>query len=131
MLINFIGRIIFLSLTYEGKTHDKTICDEQPIAFPEETILLQDLGFQGHYPKNVTVLMPCKASKLHPLNETQKQSNRSFSSQRVKVEHAISGVKRSRIVKDVFRNWRNGFEDEAMEIACGLHNLRILFRKFP
>lgn len=117
-------------MTYEGKIHDKKICDEEPIEFPEETILLQDLGFQGYYPKNVTVLMPQKASKYHPLTEDQKQNNRSISSKRVKVEHAISGVKRSRIVKDIFRNWRYGFEDEVMEIACALHNLRISFRKF-
>jgi hypothetical protein len=41
------------------------------------------------------------------------------------VEHAISGVKRSRIVKDVFRNTKIGFSDMVMEVACALHNLRV------
>jgi hypothetical protein len=40
------------------------------------------------------------------------------------VEHAISGIKRCHIVKDIFRNTRTGFEDMVMEIACALHNFR-------
>jgi len=48
---------------------------------------------------------------------------------RVKVEHALAGVKRCRIVKDVFRNTKEGDSDAAMEAACGLHNLRVQNRK--
>jgi hypothetical protein len=44
------------------------------------------------------------------------------------VEHVISGIKRCRIVKDIFRNTRAGFEDMVMEIACGLHNFRQKYR---
>jgi hypothetical protein len=50
---------------------------------------------------------------------------------RVRVEHAISGVKRSRIVKDVFRNTKDDFSDLVMVIACGLHNLRVQQRIEP
>jgi hypothetical protein len=45
------------------------------------------------------------------------------------VEHGIAGVKRSRIVKDVFRNKKPGLSDTSMELACGLHNLRVNHRK--
>ena len=124
-----IGKVVYLSMTYEGRIHDKKICDEEGFEFSEGTTLYQDLGFQGYMPENVTVLMPVKSSKKHPLTKEQKESNRIFSGIRVRVEHAISGIKRSRIVKDVFRNWRYSLEDDAMEIACGLHNLRIGFRK--
>lgn len=124
-----MGKIIYLSMTYEGKIHDKTICDEEKYEFPDEIHLFQDSGFQGYKPGNVIVLMPQKKTKHHPLTEEQKQNNRSLSRIRIKVEHAIGGVKRSRIVKDVFRNRRYGFEDEVMEIACGLHNLRVHLRK--
>ena len=41
---------------------------------------------------------------------------------RIVVEHVICGVKRCRIVKDVFRNTKDKFDDLVMEIACGLHN---------
>jgi hypothetical protein len=46
----------------------------------------------------------------------------------VRVEHSIAGVKRSRIAKDVFRNRKPGLSDEAMEVATGLHNLRVNHR---
>jgi hypothetical protein len=44
------------------------------------------------------------------------------------VEHAIAGVKRCRIVKDVLRLTKEGVSDLVMEIACGLHNLRVSCR---
>jgi hypothetical protein len=47
----------------------------------------------------------------------------------VRVEHAIGGAKRSRIVKDVLRNTKERFSDTVMVIACGLHNLRVRRRK--
>lgn len=59
----------------------------------------------------------------------EKMLNRIFSSARVVVEHIISGVKRCRIVKDVLRLTREGISDCVMEIACGLHNLRVSFRR--
>jgi hypothetical protein len=54
--------------------------------------------------------------------------NRIFSAARVVAEHVIGGVKRCRIVKDVLRLTTEGISDQVMEIACGLHNLRVSFR---
>jgi len=51
-----------------------------------------------------------------------------FSSARVVVENVIAGIKRCRIVKDVFRLTKAGMADVVMEIACGLHNLRLSCR---
>jgi hypothetical protein len=65
------------------------------------------------------------------LTAKEKERNRKISKIRVKVEHAISGVKRSRIVKDVLRNTKDGFSDLVMVIACCLHNLRVDYRKVP
>jgi hypothetical protein len=48
---------------------------------------------------------------------------------RVKVEHDLAGVKRSRIVKDVLRNTKDGVSDAVMEAACGLHTVRDENRK--
>jgi hypothetical protein len=47
---------------------------------------------------------------------------------RVIAEHVIAGVKRLRIVKDVFRNTKERFGDLVMEIACGLHKFRVTLR---
>ena len=54
--------------------------------------------------------------------------NHLFSSARVVVENVIAGVKRCRIVKDLLRLTKDGMSDLVMEIACGLHNLRVSCR---
>ena len=54
--------------------------------------------------------------------------NHLFSSARVVVENVIAGVKRCRIVKEVLRLTKDGMSDLVMEIACGLHNLRVSCR---
>jgi hypothetical protein len=63
------------------------------------------------------------------LSVADKILNRIFSSARVVVEHVIAGVKRCRIVKDVLRLIKKGISDLVMEIACGLHNLRVSCRR--
>ena len=55
--------------------------------------------------------------------------NRIISGVRIVVEHVIAGVKRCRIVKDVLRLTKAGISDRVMEIACGLHNLRVTCRR--
>jgi hypothetical protein len=47
----------------------------------------------------------------------------------VRVEHALAGVKRCRIVKDVLRSTGDEVSDSAIEAACGLHNIRVQKRK--
>ena len=59
----------------------------------------------------------------------EKRHNRKISRVRVRVEHALSGIKRSRSVKDVLRNTKEGLSDLVMVIACGLHNLRVRVRQ--
>lgn len=53
-------RIEFLSPTYAGKTHDKKTADREPIAYPPETELPKDTGFQGYEP---AVWRTCQAKK--------------------------------------------------------------------
>jgi hypothetical protein len=54
--------------------------------------------------------------------------NHLISSARIIVENVIAGVKRCRIVKDVLRLTTVDISDLVMEIACGLHNLRMSCR---
>lgn len=54
--------------------------------------------------------------------------NHLVSSAGVVVENVIAGVKRCRTVKDVLRLTKAGISDLVMEIACGLHNLRVSCR---
>jgi len=63
-------------------------------------------------------------NNAHP-SEQEKAENKAISSIRVKVEHAIGGIKRYRILTDVFRNKRKNFNDTCMILACGLWNYHL------
>jgi hypothetical protein len=63
------------------------------------------------------------------LTEVDKFLNRLISKVRIVVENVICGIKRCRIVKDTLRLTRENVSDMVMEIACGLHNLRVTFRQ--
>ena len=63
------------------------------------------------------------------LPEIDKFLNRLISRVRIVVENVICGIKRCRIVKDQLRLTKESISDLVMEIACGLHNLRVTFRQ--
>ena len=69
-----------------------------------------------------------KKPKGQELSAADRLLNRLFSRVRVVVEHVSAGVKRCRIVKDVFRLTKADMSDLVMEIACDLHNLRVSCR---
>ena len=113
-----------LSTTCEGKKHDKRLADEQALRFPKGSKLWKDTGFQGYEPAGVTTLQAKKKPKGGKLSPEEKEANRRVSKVRVRVEHSIAGVKVFRSVRDIYRNFKAGFEDTLIETACGLHNLR-------
>lgn len=128
VLSNHNCKVIYLTDTVEGKKHDKKLADESQYQLPEGSVLFQDTGFQGFSLENVLIIQPKKKPKGKELTEEEKEKNRAISSIRIRIEHVISGVKRCRIVKDKFRNYKKGFKDLVMEIACALHNFRLKFR---
>ncbi len=123
------GRVAFLSDTYEGKKHDKAICDEENYLFPPRSKLWKDTGFQGYEPEGVTTFQPKKKPRKQELTEADKQRNREISKQRVEIEHQIGGIKRCNIVVHPLRSRTDHFADDVMETACGLHNFRLSHRK--
>lgn len=128
MLSNQNCKVIYLTETVEGKKHDKKLADESHYQLPAGSLLFQDTGFQGFSLENVLILQPKKKPKGKELTEEEKEKNQRISTVRVRIEHVISGVKRCRIVKDTFRNYKKGFKDLVMEISCALHNFRLKFR---
>ncbi len=72
-----------------------------------------------------------KKPRQSELTDAEKQDNQRIAHVRVRIEHAISGIKRSRAVKAVLRNTQEGFSDLTMVVACGLHNLRVEQRSQP
>lgn len=128
VLIDMQCRLRFLSETVEGKKHDKKLADETAYVLPAASKLSQDTGFQGFTVPEVTILQPIKKPRGAALTAWQKSINQWHASWRVRVEHAIGGVKRYRIVKDKIRNWKADFRDLVLETCCGLHNFRLHFR---
>ena len=128
VLVSQQAKILLLTPTCEGKKHDKKIADETGLVLPRGSSLYQDLGFLGFSVLDVTMIQPIKKPRGKELTPEQKESNRQISSVRVRVEHAIGGVKRFRIVKDQVRARKDNFRDRVMETCCGLHNFRLNFR---
>ena len=118
----------YLSETYPGRIHDKRMCDAEELGFPSDIGLFQDPGFQGYHPADVPMYQPKKKPKGKELTPEDKAEHKIISSIRILMEHIIAGVKRCRIVKDVFRTTKRYFADQVMEIACGLHNFRTTLR---
>jgi hypothetical protein len=128
VLIDETCHIRFVTETVEGKKNDKRLADESGYRVPEGSVLAQDAGFQGFRLEGVAILQPKKKPRGGELSYADKLRNRLISSIRVRIEHAIGGVKRYRIVKDKLRNWKSGFRDVVFETCCGLHNFRLNFR---
>jgi hypothetical protein len=103
------GKVKYLSEPVEGKRHDTKLTDDEQYAFPEGSELWKDTGFQGYEPENVTTFQPKKKPRGKELTPEEKEENQKLSSERMIVEHHIGGVKRSRIVHDIFRNRKDNY----------------------
>jgi DDE superfamily endonuclease len=117
-----------LSATYEGKASDKSLADLEGYRLPPGSVLYQDMGFQGFVLAGVTIIQPKKKPRGGELPPSEKATNRRISSTRIRIEHAIGGVKRYRIVKDKIRLLKDHLRDIVMETCCGLHNFRLQYR---
>jgi hypothetical protein len=122
-------RVLFLGRTTPGSQHDKTLFDQARLRCPTGTKLVSDSGFEGCILPGAEWLRPFKKRRGQKRDPFFRRWNRQLARLRVEVEHVLAGVKRCRIVLDPLRNWRAGFADAVMEIACGLHNLRELYRR--
>lgn len=72
-----------------------------------------------------------KKPRQQELTDKEKENNRKLPKVRAKVAYASSGIKRSRTVKDIFRNTKDGISGLVMVVACGFHNLSVDHRKKP
>lgn len=120
--------IAFLSDTCEGKASDISLAEVAGYTLPPGSCLYQDKGFQGFFLQGIMILQPKKKPRGGELTPPEKATNRRISSIRIRIEHAIGGVKRYRIVKDTIRLLKDGIRDAVMETCCGLHNFRLLYR---
>lgn len=122
-------RVLFLGKTQPGSQHDKTLFDQARLRCPAGTKLVGDSGLAGCTLTGAEWLRPVKKRRGQKRDPFFRRWNRQLARRRVEVEHVLAGVQRCRIVLDPLRNWKSGFADAVMEIACGLHNLRELCRR--
>jgi hypothetical protein len=62
LLINeYTSKVVYLSPTVAGKTHDKKAVDEADLVYPVNSTLDKDTGFQGYEPAGVLPQQPKKS----------------------------------------------------------------------
>lgn len=121
------GYVLYVSDSYQGSTHDKTIWDEIQFDFGELNVLV-DLGFLGAEKDQPNVIIPYKKPRKSEITPLQKKINKAIGSVRVRIEHAFSGVKRLKITRNKIRLKSYNIRDQVFKIAVALHNLRVHFR---
>lgn len=119
---------------YVGSSHDFGMFKEEDLikALPLKTPIYVDTGFQGIKGLNeeLNIKQPKKKPKSRKLNGGEKLGNSFISSERVKVEHAICGLKRFQVVSGVFRGITHSM-NTTMEICAGLWNLHLRHQAKP
>ena len=130
LLISGADRLIrYVGALWNGRAHDKKMFDHELGRFDfSGKISHVDLGFHGIKNREGCglVFMPHKKPKGGELTKEQKEENRFLSSLRVRVEHAIGGVKRYFVLKIQNRFHFNKKTYDAIHICAGLWNLKIL-----
>lgn len=124
VIVTAQGRVRWCSPTVPGRRHDKAVTEKERLRLPKEVTVLADNGFAGLDPGAATLITPWKKPKGRKLHWKRRAFNRLLARERVKVEHTLASVKRLRILRDEFRNRRQGMVDAVMEIGCTLHNYR-------
>ena len=114
-----------VSPVYVGSSHDFSMFKDERLieALPSKIPVYLDTGFEGikALRDDINVRKPKKKRRKRKLNGGERLGNRIISSERVKVEHAIGGLKRMRIVSAIFRRIYRSM-DRTLEVACGIWN---------
>jgi IS5 family transposase len=121
-------RVTIITPVYVGKSHDFAILKEENLAevLPKEKPVYTDTGFEGidKLREDIDLRKPKKKRRNRKLNGGERLGNRIISRERVKVEHSIGGIKRFKIVANIFRGITHSM-DRTFEIASGLWNLHL------
>jgi len=97
---------------------------------PDQLLNFYDLGYlrvEKDFPKQISIL-PYKKKKGKKLTIPQKEWNKAQAKIRIKVEHAISKIKKFRMNCDVCRNRLRRY-DMISDIVCGLVNFKIKWKQ--
>lgn len=133
--VNKTGLIVHKTGHAKGSRHDYAVFKQHRPHLPDNVRLGLDLGYDGiqnDYPQ-LNSEVPFKRRspgrgrrgfKAKELTSEQRTFNQKLSRERVVVEHAISRLKKFRLMAHKFRN-RLKHYDTMTDIVCGLVNFRI------
>ena len=130
IIANKEKRILFISQPYKGSYHDYKILKNefnprQANWFIKMEVYV-DLGFLGIQKDFISkIRIPFKRKKKQELEKDQKEYNKSLSRTRVKVEHAIGGLKRFRILSDRLRMRSRARYHRILGICAALWNYQL------
>jgi DDE superfamily endonuclease len=93
----------------KGSQHDFQLFKDSRSVIAQTTCTLADTGYQGLSKIHPNSHTPAKKTKLHPLTQEQRASNRALSRQRIRVENVIGRLKVFRILSERYRNRRKRF----------------------
>lgn len=118
IVIDDNSRICSVSKSVEGKKHDKKLYEESRVQTKKKSCIKGDLGYLGT--ERITVSK--KKPKKKELTEEEKNSNKQFSKERIKIEHVFGKMKVFQILSQRFRNPRAKHALIFKNVA-GLYNL--------
>lgn len=124
MIINQKTQEIIATAFGNGSKHDFQLFKDSLSVFASQVRCLADAGYQGLQDWHKNAETPAKKSKLHPLTQEQKNSNRKLSHERILVENVIRRLKIFRILSERYRNRRKRFALRFNLIAA-IHNLEL------
>ena len=117
--------------TVAGKKPDPKLAAESQLSWPPTATVIKDKGFEGYEVPGACNYQPQKKPRGGELSPLPKTLNAVLAGVRIVVAQVIAGVKRCRMVKDIWSKYdaMANFDDLVMAIACGWHNFRVTFRK--
>lgn len=118
IVIDANSKIRSVSKSVEGKKHDKKLYDESRIYTKQKTNIKGNLGYYG----TDSITVPKKKPKKIELTKEEKDFNKQFSRERIKVEHVFGKMKVFQILSQRFRNPKAKHALIFKNIA-GLYNL--------
>ena len=116
------GRIVHVSKSVPGSTHDFTLYKDGPPVH-RDTRAFVDSGYQGLDKHHKATELPYKKTKASKLGDEEKEYNAGLSRLRVKVENVLGKIKTFRILSDRYRNKRKGYSLK-FNIIAGIVNLK-------
>jgi len=128
-LVNKEKKILYLSPTKAGKIHDFKQFKKTAVidGIPEDVDILGDKGFIGiNDLSSHKTFVPKKKPKNGFFTPEEKEDNSLISSIRMKVEHAIGGVKRLGVATNIFRG-RFGSDDRFTFVSAALWNFHLQY----